>query len=98
MATHFVKILSRLGWVSVPEPARPLFSGETDKKIVFWQTYFLSIRPSLWGETIRGSDNSLKRFQTLVGLELLANRPPAAHRPPATWTLWLPQRHCVFAA
>ena len=27
MATHFVKILSRLGWVSVPEPARTLFSG-----------------------------------------------------------------------
>ena len=26
MATHFVKILSRLGWVSVPEPARSLFS------------------------------------------------------------------------
>ena len=25
MATHFVKILSRLGWVSVPEPARSLF-------------------------------------------------------------------------
>ena len=27
MATHFVKILSRFRWVSVPEPARTLFSG-----------------------------------------------------------------------
>ena len=25
MATHLVRILSRLGWVSVPEPARSLF-------------------------------------------------------------------------
>ena len=28
MATHFVQILSRNGWVSVLEPARTLFRGE----------------------------------------------------------------------
>ena len=49
MATHLVRILSRLGWVSVPEPARSLFSVADTMSLCgrhtmsLWQTHSVSV-------------------------------------------------------